>query len=83
VWTAIRKGIGLVVDERTDLSRGANDNVIVTDVTRRGEKIPRIVNVYDQRDTLSGQRQAQKVNWQSVIGQGGTVLLGDSNAHSC
>jgi hypothetical protein len=74
VWTAIRKGSGLVVDERTDLSRGAHDDVMVTDVRRRGEKITRIVNVYDQRDTQSGKRQAQKVNWQSVIRQGGTVL---------
>jgi len=28
-----------------DLSRGANDDVIATDVRRRGEKIMRIVNV--------------------------------------
>jgi len=82
VWTAIRKGSGLVVDERTDFSRGANDNVIVTDVRRRGEKITRIVNVYEQTDTQSGERQAQKVNWQSVIWQSGTVLTGDCNAHS-
>jgi len=34
VWTAIQKGSGLVVDERTDLSRGANDDVIATDVRR-------------------------------------------------
>jgi len=82
VWTAIRKGSGLVVDERTDLRRGAHDDVIVTDVRRRGEKITRIVNVYKQRDTQSGERQAQKVNWQSVIRQGGNVLAGDFNAHS-
>jgi len=82
VWTAIRKGCGLVVDERTDLSRAANDDVIVTDFRRRGEKISRIVNVYDQRDTQLGERQAQKVNWQRVIQQGGTVLAGDFNAHS-
>ena len=47
VWTAIRKGSGLVVDEQTDLSREANDDVIATDVRRRGEKITRIVNIYD------------------------------------
>ena len=45
VWTAIRKGSGLVVDEWTDLSRGANNDVIVTDVRRRGEKITRIVSI--------------------------------------
>jgi endonuclease/exonuclease/phosphatase family metal-dependent hydrolase len=82
VWTAIRKGSGLVVDDRTDLSRGANNDVIVTDVRRRAEKITRIVNVYDQKDTQSGERPARKLNWQSVIRQGGTVLAGDFNAHS-
>jgi len=71
-----------VVDERRDLSRGANDDIIVTDVRKRGEKIMRIVNVYNQRDTQSGERQAQEVNWQSVIRQDGTVSAGDFNAHS-
>jgi len=55
VWTARRKGSGLVVDERTDLSRGANKDVILTDVRRSGEKITRIVNVSDQRDGQSGE----------------------------
>ena len=71
-----------MVDERTDLSRGANDDVIATDVRRRGEIITRIVNVYDQRDGQSGERPAQQLNWQRVIRQGGTVLAGDFNAHS-
>jgi len=44
-WTAIRRGTGLVVDERTDLSRGANEDVIATDVRRRRERITRIINV--------------------------------------
>ena len=82
VWTAIRNVSGVVVDEQTDLSRGAHDDVIVTDVRRRGEKIMWIVNVHDQRDTQSGERQAQKVNWLSVIRKGGTALVGDCNAHS-
>jgi len=82
VWTAIRRGSGLVVDERTDLSRGANEDVIATDVRRRGERITRIVNVYDQKNTHSGERPAQKLNWQRVIRQGSTVLAGDFNAHS-
>ena len=82
VWTAIRKGSGLVVDEWTDQSTGANDNVIATDVRRRGEKITRIVNIYDQKDTRSGERPARKLNWQRVIRQGGTVLAGDFNSHS-
>jgi len=79
---AIRKGSGLVVGERTGLSSGANDDIILTAVRRRGEMIRRIVNVYDQRDTQSGEKQAQKVNWQSVILQGGTVLAGDFTGQS-
>jgi hypothetical protein len=82
VWTAIRKGSGLVVDELMHLSRGTHDDVIFTDVRRRGEKITRIANVYDQRDMQSGERQAQKVHWPSVIRQGGSVLAEDFNAHS-
>jgi hypothetical protein len=72
------------VDERTDLSRGANDDVIATDVRRRGEKITRIVNIYDQKDALSRDREspARKLIWQRVIRQGGTVLAGDFNAQS-
>jgi len=81
-WTAIRRGSSLLVDERTDLSRGANDDVIATDVRRRGETITRIVNVYDQKDTQSGERPAWKLNWQRVIRQGGTVLAGDFSTHS-
>jgi len=79
---AVRKGRGLVVDEQTDLSRGANDNVIVTHIRSTGEKIMRIVNIHDQRDTQSGERQTGKLNWQRVIRHGGTVHAGDFNAHS-
>jgi hypothetical protein len=64
VWTAIGKGTGLVVDERTDVSRGANDDIIVTDLRSKGEKITRIVNIYDQRDTPSGERLARNLTWQ-------------------
>jgi len=45
VRTAIRKGSGLVVDQRTDLSRAANNNDIFPDIRRRDEKIMRIVDV--------------------------------------
>jgi hypothetical protein len=51
VWMAIRKGSGLVHDERTDLSRGAKDNVIATDVWRTGDQTTNILNVYDHKDT--------------------------------
>ena len=71
-----------MVDEWTDRSRGAIDNVIGTDVRRQGEKIMRIVTVYDQRDAQLGEQPAQKLNWQRVIWQGGTVLAGDFCAHS-
>jgi len=57
IRTAIWKGSGLVVDERTDLSRGANDDVIATDVRTRGEKITRIADIYDQTDAQSGKRE--------------------------
>jgi len=84
VWTAIRKGSGLVVDVRTDLNRCANDDFIATDVRRKGEQIARIFNFYDQKDAQSGERErpARKLNWHRVIRQGGTVLAGDFNAHS-
>jgi len=47
VWMVVRKGSGLATDEETDLSRGLNDDVVVTDVKRRGEKMTRIINVDD------------------------------------
>jgi len=80
----IRKGSGLVVDERLDLRRGANDDVTATDIGRRGEKKMRIVNVNDQNQAQSGEREkpARKLNWQRVIQQGGTVLGGDFTALS-
>ena len=68
--------------ERTDLSRGAKDEVIFTDIRRRREKITRIVNIYNQSDTQSGERLAQKLNWQRVIRQGGTVLVGNFPTHN-
>jgi endonuclease/exonuclease/phosphatase family metal-dependent hydrolase len=84
VWTAIRKESGLVVDERMHFSRGANDDVIATDVRRRCEKIKRICDIYDQKDARSGERErpAQKLHWEKLIRQGGTVLAGDFNTHS-
>jgi len=70
-----------VVHERTDLSRGANEDVIVTDVRTRGERIMRIVNIYDQKNTHSGERPARKSDWPRVIRQGSTNLAGDCKAH--
>jgi len=71
-----------VVDERTDLGRGANEDVIATGVRRRGERITRIVKVYNQTNTQSGERPARKLDWWRVIQQGSTGLAADSNAHS-
>ena len=70
LWTAIRMRSGLVVDEHTHLSEGANDNVITTDVRRRGEKTTTIVNIYDQKHAQLGEteRPVRKLNWQRVIG---------------
>jgi len=48
-----------VDDERMDLSRDGNEDVISTDVRRRGDTITRIVNVYDQRNTQSGERPGE------------------------
>lgn len=56
VWTAVQMGRVLVVDERAGLCRGANDDVIATEVRRTGEKITTRVDVYDQEDALSGER---------------------------
>jgi len=69
VSTAIWKGSSLVAGERTGLSRGAHDDVLATDVGRRGEKITWIVNIQDQKDAQSGERErpARKLNWQRVI----------------
>jgi hypothetical protein len=47
-----------VDDEWTDFGRGAKDEVIETDIRRRGEKITRIDNIYHQRDVQSGERLA-------------------------
>jgi hypothetical protein len=72
----------LAVNEWTDRRRGANEDVIATDVRRRGERMTRIINVYDQKDTHLEERPAQKLNCKRVIRQRSTVLAGDFNAHS-
>jgi hypothetical protein len=72
----------LVVNQRTDLSRGANGDVVATDLRRKGESITRIVNSYNQMNTHSGERPARKLNWQRLIRQGSTVVAGDFNPDS-
>jgi hypothetical protein len=78
----IRRGSSLVDDERTDLSRGANGDVVATDLWRKGERITGIVNGYDQKNTHSGERLARKLNWQRLIRQSSTVVAGHYNADS-
>jgi len=72
----------LVVDEQTDSSRGANDDVIATDVRRRGERILRIANVCDQKKTHLRESPAREWTWRRVIRQGSTVLARDFIPHS-
>jgi hypothetical protein len=82
VWTAIRRGRGLLIDESTDSTRDANEDVIATVVRRRRERIMRIVNIDNQRNTQSGGRPGSKLSWQRVIWQCCTVLAGDFITHS-
>jgi hypothetical protein len=79
VWTARRRGSGLVVDQRMYVNRGVNEDVIATDVRRRGERITMIVNVNDQKNRHSGDRPAWQLNGQTVIRLGSTVLTGDTD----
>lgn len=59
---AIGRGSGLEVDERTDNSRGTNDDIIATHITWRAESITRTLNIWDQREKQSGDRAAWKLN---------------------
>jgi len=76
IWIAS----GLVVDEQTDLCRGANEDAIATDARRRGEMTMRIIDAYNQRNMQLEARSAQKLNRWRGIRQGGTVVAGDFNA---
>jgi hypothetical protein len=84
LWAAVRKGSGFATNERTNLSKNALGDIIVFDIKRRGDKMTRIVNIYDQKEAETGERPARRLNWQRIIrlGGGGTVLAGDFNAHS-
>jgi len=63
----VRKGSDLAMDAWTDLSRGANNDGMVTDINRTGEKMTRIINVYDQRDGQTGERRPRNLNWHRAI----------------
>jgi len=63
VCTAVRKGSGLATDEWTDQGRGANDDVMVTDIKRRGDdkdyQCVRSKRRTDWRDTREEAKLAQ------------------------
>jgi len=48
VWTAILKGSGPSTNKQIDLSQNTRNEVIVVDIQRRGEKLIRMVKIYDQ-----------------------------------
>jgi len=83
VWTAVRKGRGHATDGRTDLSKGAKDDVIVIDDKRTGDEMTKMINIYNESDLQTVVRQARKINWPKIIRQGGsTILVGSMHAHS-
>jgi len=49
VWTAARKGSSLRTNEQSEFSKNAGHDIIVINIKSRGEKMIRIVNIYDQR----------------------------------
>ena len=71
-----------MVDHQTDISRGANEDVIATAVGCRGEMITGIITIYEQKNMHSGERQGRMMNWQRVIQQRSTILVRDYNTHS-
>jgi len=83
IWNVVRQGNGLATDQRTELSRGANDDVMVTDVKGRTEKMTRIINICYRRDILTGESRVRNLNWHRAIRQEGcTIIVGNINAHS-
>jgi hypothetical protein len=73
VLIMIRKCSGLVVGERTESSQEGNDNVLITDLRRSGEKITTIVSIYDQRETKPEWRPGRKLNGQRVTPETMTI----------
>jgi len=80
----VPKGSGCGINKRTELSQNARGDVIVVDIKNRGEKITRIVNIYEEREGESGERPAGRLNWQTIIRQegGGLAPEGDFSAQS-
>jgi hypothetical protein len=80
VMTGVRRDTGWRVRPRPDLAQAAAGDVQVFDVSRRGHRQLRVVNVYDAPLRSEGMRPAREVDWSSVVTPG-TVLAGDFNAH--
>jgi hypothetical protein len=80
VWTAVRQGSGFATKARTDLSKNTLGDVIVVDIKRRGEKMTRIVNIYDQKAGETGERPVRTLNWQKIIREAVRCLRETSTA---
>lgn len=61
------------------MSRNAAHDVLFVNIKSRGEKLIRIINIYDQEARETGERTSRTLDWQKVItqGGGGTMLAGD------
>jgi hypothetical protein len=57
----VRKGSGFAPKEQIDLSKNAAGDVIVVDIKSRGDKMTRIVNIYNQKETETGERPARRL----------------------
>jgi hypothetical protein len=57
----------MATDSWTDPSRGTNNDVIVTYIRRRVEKMIRVITIYDERDVRTRERQVRKTSWSRII----------------
>lgn len=72
-WSVVPKGSSLTMTQRTDLSKNAGDNVIDVDINMMGEKMIRIINIYDLRVREPGERSPRRQNWLNISRWGGAV----------
>jgi len=84
VWTANLKASCLTSNESTDWSRNSNNNIIVDNITKRGENLISIVNTYKHKPRETEVKPVRRLKRHKIITQwgGGTVLVGYSNAHT-
>ena len=55
MWTAVRRETGLPSNEQTNFIPNKVNDILVVDITRRGQKMTRIVSIYDQREGDTGE----------------------------